>query len=129
MHCMKCGVEIPAEQVFCDSCLSGMQKHPVKPETPVVLPPKAFTPVPKRTGTHHRRPRRQEDGLTRLRIRLRLLACVCLLLTAALAVSASYIVHLKNQSEPKPPDPGQNYSTGSITTTPSRTIPSNHTIS
>ncbi len=128
MHCMKCGVEIPAEQVFCDNCLTGMQKHPVKPDTPVVLPPKAFAPAPKRTGPHHRRPRRQEDSPVRLRIRLRILACVCLLLVAALAMCITYIMHLWQQPAPQPPDPGQNYSTGSINTAPSGTIHSNHTM-
>lgn len=38
MFCMKCGKEIPEEQVFCEECLADMALHPVKPGTPVLLP-------------------------------------------------------------------------------------------
>jgi len=36
MHCLKCGTEIEAPQVFCDRCLVDMKNHPVSRETPVV---------------------------------------------------------------------------------------------
>ena len=38
MHCLKCGTEIEAPQVFCDRCLVDMKNHPVSRETPVVIP-------------------------------------------------------------------------------------------
>ncbi len=109
---MKCGVEIDAQQSFCDNCLTGMEKHPVKPGTPVVLPQKAYA-APVKRSTNHRRPRRQEENISRLRIRLRLSAMLCVLLIAALALSVTYIWHLRQEATPAPPDPGQNYSTGS----------------
>lgn len=34
MHCLKCGTEIEAPQVFCDRCLVDMKNHPVSRETP-----------------------------------------------------------------------------------------------
>ncbi len=114
MPCIKCGVESQSEQVFCDSCLEGMQRHPVKPDTPVVLPPKAYAPTPKR-ATHHHRPRRTEESSARLRLRLRVVTALCVLLTLALVLSLGYIFHSRSQQPaPQPPDPGQNYSTGPI---------------
>lgn len=38
MNCLKCGREIPAQQVFCESCLKEMAGQPVKPGTLVLLP-------------------------------------------------------------------------------------------
>ena len=40
MQCMKCGLEIPDTQVFCDGCLEMMDKYPVKPGTPVNILPR-----------------------------------------------------------------------------------------
>lgn len=40
MQCMKCGVEVPEGQVFCDGCLEVMDKYPVKPGTPVNILPR-----------------------------------------------------------------------------------------
>ncbi len=116
---MKCGVEISSGQVFCETCLEDMQRHPVKPDTPVVLPPKAFAPAAKRPN--HHRPRRAEESAARLRIRLRVAAALCVLLSIALGLSIGYILHLRQQPAPETPDPGQNYSTGpihSISTSP-----------
>ena len=42
MTCMKCGVEIPENQVFCDSCLSVMNRYPVKPDAHIHLPKRAL---------------------------------------------------------------------------------------
>ena len=33
MTCMKCGVDIPEDQVFWDRCLSVMDEYPIKPGT------------------------------------------------------------------------------------------------
>ena len=38
MSCMKCGKEVSEDQVFCPECLAEMDRYPVKPGTPVLLP-------------------------------------------------------------------------------------------
>ena len=38
MGCMKCGRDTGPEQVFCQDCLSEMEKYPVNPNIPVILP-------------------------------------------------------------------------------------------
>lgn len=38
VHCLKCGRETEEGQSFCQACLLEMQKHPVDPNTVVLLP-------------------------------------------------------------------------------------------
>ena len=38
LNCMKCGTEIEGGNVFCGSCLTDMDKYPVKPGTRILLP-------------------------------------------------------------------------------------------
>ena len=45
MQCMKCGREIDGEQVFCDNCLSIMEKYPIKPSTHIHLPKRELPTV------------------------------------------------------------------------------------
>ena len=45
MNCMKCGVEIPEQQVFCDHCLQIMEQYPVKPDAHIHLPKRAGVEV------------------------------------------------------------------------------------
>ena len=37
-RCLKCGRSAGEDQVFCEACLKDMERYPVKPGTPVVLP-------------------------------------------------------------------------------------------
>lgn len=43
VNCMKCGKEIPDNQVFCDDCLKTMQDYPIKPDAPVQIPKRPAT--------------------------------------------------------------------------------------
>ena len=38
MACIKCGKESAAGAEFCEECLKDMERYPVKPGTPVILP-------------------------------------------------------------------------------------------
>ena len=40
MRCLKCGRELKESQVFCDICREDMANYPVKPGTPIQLPPR-----------------------------------------------------------------------------------------
>ncbi len=113
MHCMKCGVEIDAQQVFCVDCLADMDAHPVKADTPVVLPPKAFETASKRP-VPHRRFRRPEEATIRMKNWLKFLVVLCLLLSLALGLCVTWILYFIKHNVQQPPDPGQNYSTGSF---------------
>ena len=115
MQCMKCGREIAAGQVFCEGCLADMEKYPVKPGTPVHLPPRKAEP-PVKKAPARRRPTLEEQVRSlkkRLWIVSVALTLVLALLAGALYLTVDYIV--ENQGKPLP---GQNYSsetTGSTT--------------
>ena len=86
MRCMKCGREIPEQQVFCRDCLEDMKNHPVKANVTVQLPPRTEAPVVKK------KPRRYRDAKPEelLRHQKLLIRCLC----AALAVSVAAVVLL-----------------------------------
>ena len=54
MYCLKCGKEIPEKQAFCDRCLSVMERYPVKPDTPVLLPERKFLQTTKKAANRKR---------------------------------------------------------------------------
>ena len=73
MHCMKCGRKIKDRQVFCEECLAIMDTYPVKPGTPIQLPPppsKNSTPA----KVNKRRQRNPEQQIAYQRITIRWLS-------------------------------------------------------
>ena len=72
MNCIKCGRKIKDRQVFCEECLAIMEAYPVKPGTPIQLPPPPkHTPPAK---ANKRRPKKPEEQLAQLRISVRWLS-------------------------------------------------------
>jgi len=89
MSCIKCGVETPETQTFCESCLAEMEKYPVRPDVTVTLPHREEVPAAKK------KPRRQkcvpaEEQLRHTRYCLRLtritlvVVFICFLLVSAM---------------------------------------------
>ncbi len=109
---MKCARRIAIGQVFCQDCLTGMEKHPVKPDTPVVLPPRAYTPHAKRPVVH-RKTRRPEEQLATLRSWVVALSILVVALLLAFAMSVTLLLRVMDGQE-NPSSAGQNYSTGLI---------------
>ena len=70
MHCLKCGTEIEAPQVFCDRCLVDMKNHPVSRETPVVIPKRPAVDLERR-GKRPVKPQKVEELLAVMRKRQR----------------------------------------------------------
>lgn len=104
MQCMKCGREIPAGDVFCQECLSDMEKYPVKPGTVVHIPKQQPKRVQERRPVVA--PERRVEILTR---RVRILGWL-LTLAAALVICLSALVVSLLQEEENGPAIGQNYS-------------------
>lgn len=92
MNCMKCGREIPAGQVFCDSCLETMKKYPIKPDTAVQLPRNRQDTVLRKQASRRRplSPEEQIPGLKRTIRRLRFFTALLVLVLAAVAVLAFF---------------------------------------
>ena len=73
MNCMKCGRKSKDRQVFCEECLAIMDTYPVKPGTPMQLPPppsKNSTPA----KANKRRQRNSEQQIAYQRITIRWLS-------------------------------------------------------
>lgn len=105
MNCMKCGREIPEDDVFCAECLADMEKYPVKSGTVVFIPNRTAQTAVKRVQKRVLPPEEQIRLLNR-RIR-RLWGALILsgLLTAAAIGLAVYGLH----DEEIQFLPGQNY--------------------
>ncbi len=107
MTCMKCGREIPAGQVFCDSCLALMEKYPVKPDAAIHLPLRKEASVAKKQSGR-RRQLPPEEQILLLRKRNRRLRLIVAILSILLAISVAGTVLL--QLHPDNPIPmGRNY--------------------
>ena len=98
MTCMKCGVDVPEGQVFCDHCLSVMEEYPVKPGAHIHLPKRALAEEePKKPGKK-KRSLSQEELITSLKLRvLRLRLVAVVLLFLLLVVSGLFAMNLYQQ--------------------------------
>lgn len=116
MNCLKCGREVPGEQVFCENCLLEMEKYPVKPGTVVQLPRHRDNAGLKKSPKRRAVPLEEQVKLLRKRLWtqtiLLLLALVVILVLAIPAAQYLMEDHFL---------PGQNYSTIIVTTTPDET--------
>lgn len=107
MECLKCGAETAPEEVFCRKCLDDMARNPVKPGTPVPLPPRT-SPVSSKRNPHSRTLSEKEQ-IQRLKRRNRTLLKLLLLLAALLLAS---LVTLYFQVRKAPAQvTGKNYTT------------------
>lgn len=107
MKCMKCGTGIQTGQVFCAECQADMEKHPVKPGTPVLLPRREKQTASKRGRRRVPKPEEQISSLRRIALMLSILCIV-------LALALSFCIHtiLSNYPVDNPTElPGQNYET------------------
>ena len=106
MVCLKCGRETRDKNVFCRECLQTMERCPVKPDTPVVLPQRKK--VERKTGP--RKLIKPEETIARLRATIRRLWVALALLTVLLAASVGTLSFLLYQSYSTPAI-GSNYNT------------------
>lgn len=107
MKCMKCGVSIPASQVFCDSCLADMAAHPVKQDAPLLLPRREKQTTQKR---NKRRVRKPEEQITTLRNLVTTLLMIILALCIALTITI-HMLYSRGNVDDNTLQPGQNYGT------------------
>lgn len=108
MNCIKCGSKISEGQVFCDECLQDMERHPVKPGTPVILPNRPAAVAAKRR--HARKARKPEEQIHTLKNIIMWLMLALAVTMLLLSLSVSMLVQLQ-QSKGQNFLPGQNYST------------------
>lgn len=109
MQCLRCGKTTQENAVFCDSCLSAMEKHPVKPGTAIHLPYRtAAASVKKQAARRKALP--LEEQIQHLKRANRRLLLALLIALAALGLCAGVLVYrLTQPSSAQLPFPGRNY--------------------
>ena len=111
--CIKCGRETVSNAVFCPECLADMEKHPVKPGTPVVLHQKPAAPLRRPPARKVRKP---EEQIRSLKHTVTSLWAVIILLAAALCIVTG--LWLNQRSAPVDDSlGGDNYQTSQTQTT------------
>ena len=67
MDCMKCGRKTQDNNVFCPDCLADMEKHPVRQDTPVILPQRKNSPW----KTPQKKNVKAEEQIAQLQLKLK----------------------------------------------------------
>ena len=106
MNCMRCGREIPEEQVFCPECLAEMEKCPVKPDATVRIPRRPDPVLRKNT---RKKGTPEEEQIRNLKKQVHILAW--LLILAAIVIVVLSIPAIRTLLEDSISLlPGRNYS-------------------
>lgn len=104
MNCMKCGKDTILDQVFCPDCQQEMERYPVNPNTPVLLPKRPQTPSAKKVP--RKKPIPPEEQIATLKRRVRILT-LSLILVFCLGCAMIYgTIHYFQKDRLLP---GQNY--------------------
>lgn len=96
MNCMKCGRDIKENQVFCDVCLTDMEKYPVRPDVAVQIPHRTEPQPSRKAHLRKRQVLTVEEQLAALKKKYRRLLAVAggmLLLIVALGILAGTTIH------------------------------------
>ena len=105
MNCMKCGREI-ISGAFCDECLGGMEKYPVKPNTVVLIPNRQEAIQSKKTA-RRRKELTEKEKLIRYERRVRILTWINGIL--AICLAGALVLCLMEYRKTLGPPTGQNY--------------------
>ena len=89
-----------------------MEKHPVKPGTPVIIPTQPHTPPPRRTPV--RKTKKPEEQVALLKKLLLVVSILLVAVSLAFAITVS-VLSEQTKEEEHSSLPGQNYSTESTT--------------
>lgn len=107
MLCMKCGKKTDSGRVFCDSCLSEMEKYPVKPDIRVQLPSR---PTAEKKPLVKKLPVSPEQVISQLRRQVKGLTVALVCSALALSLTIGLLFYTANQAHPED-TVGKNYST------------------
>lgn len=106
MRCMKCGRETEENQVFCKDCLADMERYPVKPGTPVVIPKR-----PQKLRSNPAKKENPEEMFAKLNRKIHKLRIAVIALFLALCLSLGLLFYHFYTTDHSGFGIGQNYST------------------
>ena len=92
MRCLECGRDVKDQQVFCDDCQESMEQYPVKPGTPIQLPPRDDTP--KKKPAKKKKLLKPEEQIPRLRSSVQLLTLALVGVIIAFILAVLMVVYL-----------------------------------
>ena len=92
MKCMRCGVGIEADQVFCQRCLKDAEANPVKQGTPILLPTEEEKTIAKRSA-FRLLSSKPDDTIFKLKYIIFWLIVAIIILAIALAVCVGMLMH------------------------------------
>lgn len=98
MRCLKCGRELKESQVFCDICREDMANYPVKPGTPIQLPPRNDS-IPRKKPVKKKKYLKPEEQLPRMRSNIRLLSVALTGLFIAFVLAVLMVLYLLDQRD------------------------------
>ena len=104
MNCFKCGRETRGEDVFCQGCLTEMQRYPVEPGTVVLLPRRKDASSKKAVKRHTPAPEEQIVTLRRQNVSLLFLLVACIIAIVLMFEPTMHYVQEEHY------EIGQNYS-------------------
>ena len=110
MNCMKCGRETVGEDVFCQDCLTEMEKYPVEPGTVVLLPRRKEYSAKKAPKRHSPSPEEQIEELRQQKTTMLFLLVICIILITLMYKPTMHYVRDEHY------EIGQNYSSVSPST-------------
>ena len=108
MSCLKCGKDTEEKQVFCEECRSGMEKHPVKPGTPMHLQFRETKTQGKKT--HRRKEQDPKEAVRQQRKMIRWLTVTVAVMTLVICFLAGLLIHALEEA-PTDGNIGRNYTT------------------
>ena len=109
MYCLRCGREKSEKQVFCDTCLQDMARHPVRQDATVYIPSRKLEDPAKKSARRRKKPPTPEEIILSLQKRVKRLRIVIVILILLISAACAGIYYAWNH------DPnfviGQNYQT------------------
>ena len=108
MNCTKCGREISENAVFCEKCLSVMERYPIKPGTVIQLPHRNAA-APKKPQSRRKLLPPEEQVIQQRKV-IRWLWVALISTFLLLCMSVALLFHL-NRGQESTATIGQNYST------------------
>lgn len=106
MYCLKCGQETENEKVFCEKCLTDMEKYPVRPGAVVMLPRRREPSVIKKAPKRHVPTPDELIKILRKRVLILTVALIVCVVAILLMINPTLHYALDQHVEI-----GQNYST------------------
>lgn len=91
MNCMKCGTQIPEDQVFCQHCLSVMEEYPIRRNIHVHLPKRDDAELAPKRPAKKKRPLSSEEQLSKLRLKVLRLRLLATILAFLFCVSSAFL--------------------------------------